>query len=188
MGLQVVVLAVEKLVSVPEAKLHLRVEHSEEDGYIFGLIETATRYCEQINGRAFLQRTFELTLDAWPEPVLRLPYPPLRRVEEIAFTCADGSVGVVDGAAYYVDVSQEPGRVCLLGSWPQVVLRPFAGVRIRYVAGFLNAAVVPKGYRQAALLMIGHWYEHRENVSDRSLFKVPSAARSLLEVDRVKRF
>jgi hypothetical protein len=47
---------------------------------------------------------------------------------------------------------------------------------------------IPAAFNQAMLLMIGHWYNHREEVSDFQLFEVPKAVDSLLAPLRVLGF
>lgn len=47
-------------------------------------------------------------------------------------------------------------------------------------AGINFLGEIPSEFTQAMLLMIGHWYNHREEVSDFQLFEVPKAVESLL--------
>jgi hypothetical protein len=47
---------------------------------------------------------------------------------------------------------------------------------------------VPDGIRQAMKLMLGHWYNRRESVSDFQTFEVPQAVDMLLAPHRVVRF
>lgn len=44
---------------------------------------------------------------------------------------------------------------------------------------------IPAETRQAVLLLVGHWYEHREAVSEGRLVEPPYAVRALLEMGRV---
>jgi uncharacterized phiE125 gp8 family phage protein len=65
--------------------------------------------------------------------------------------------------------------------------RTLGGVAVEYTAGYGDtAADVPAPLRQAMLLMIGHWYEHREAVITGSISTgLPLAARALLAPYRV---
>lgn len=65
-----------------------------------------------------------------------------------------------------VDAASEPGRVWLNygKTWPTVSLRPGPAITVRYVAGYGAAVDVPMQYKQAMLLMIGHFYENREEI------------------------
>jgi uncharacterized phiE125 gp8 family phage protein len=57
-------------------------------------------------------------------------------------------------------------------------------VKVRYVAGWANAAAVPQGIKQWMLLNIGHWYENREASTGGGLVALPFIA-SLLDRYRV---
>ncbi|WP_096232267.1 head-tail connector protein [Thermoanaerobacterium sp. RBIITD] len=46
-------------VSLEEAKLHLRVDGTEEDALISALISTAREFCESFTGRSLALQTFE---------------------------------------------------------------------------------------------------------------------------------
>ena len=47
-------------------------------------------------------------------------------------------------------------------SWPSLYPRDDA-VQIEYVAGYGAAASVPQVFKQAILLLVGHWYANRES-------------------------
>jgi uncharacterized phage protein (predicted DNA packaging) len=64
-----------------------------------------------------------------------------------------------------------------------------------YAEGFLNRKlvaaeegaeppVVPQKWKQAMLLLIGHWYEHRESVNAGGLTEIPMGVDMLLWQDR----
>jgi hypothetical protein len=47
--------------------------------------------------------------------------------------------------------------------WPQVYARMDA-VQVEYVAGATSAALIPRPLVQAVALLVGHWYNQREDV------------------------
>jgi hypothetical protein len=50
-------------------------------------------------------------------------------------------------------------------SWPSATLRPYNGICVTYIAGYGDASSdVPENFKQGILLLIGHFYEHREEV------------------------
>jgi uncharacterized phiE125 gp8 family phage protein len=63
-------------------------------------------------------------------------------------------------------------------SWPATAPVPGA-VQITYVAGYANAAAVPQAIKQAMLLLIGHWYKHREAAGE-AMQEPPFAVGALL--------
>lgn len=179
-------------VTTAEAKTHLRIDHSDEDTYIGTLIIAARQWVEHFTRRALIAQTWELSFDVWPPRVFALPLPPLASVTHIKFYDADNAATTVASGDYQVDTSREPGRVLLkdTATWPVVNLRPAAGVVVTYVAGWANAGAVPQAIKQATLLMVGHYYENREAVTQPpgAIVEVPQGARMLLWPYRAMEF
>ena len=161
----VVTAAVESPVTLQEVKDHLRIDVTDDDRLLNSLIYAATAYCEKVANRSFVSRTLDWTLDRFPPATgFYLPRPPVVSVTSITYIDEDGNSDTVSSSNYIVDT--DSGRVALTnaGEWPSVTLRRIAGVTIRYVAGYgTTRSSVPETFRHAVLLVIGDWYEHREN-------------------------
>lgn len=173
-------------VSIEEAKLHLRVGTDADDDLISALIVAARETAEGFQNRSFITQTLKEVLDHFPRTPHRLPRPPVSVVTSIVYTDSDGEEGTVDAGSYFLDAVS--GRLVLnYGySWPSVTLRPAAGVAITYTAGYGAAEDVPARVKQAMLLMIGHWYEHREQVITGTIVaELPMAAKALLWQERI---
>jgi hypothetical protein len=72
-------------------------------------------------------------------------------------------------------------------SWPSTTLRPHNGICVTYIAGYGDAGSnVPSQFRQGLLLLIGHYYEHREEVQTTGLnaVTIPLGAQALLGGDK----
>lgn len=178
-------------VTLTEALLHLRVDIPDDNILIVGLIEAARQYCEQAARRTFINTTYDLHLDAWPlYGRFALPRPPLVSVTGVYYTDEDGTETEYASSNYVVDVKSEPGRIVLKTGavLPSVTLQEINGIRVRFVAGYgAGAAQVPPEYRQAMLLLIGHWYENREAVlvaQGFNMIEMPMAVRALLSINR----
>lgn len=104
----------------------------------------------------------------------------------------DGAAGTVSAGDYVVDTDEEPGRVVLKSgeTWPAVVLREAAGVRVRFTAGYGNASAVPAPIKQAILLLVGSLYENREDVlvaQGVTVMRIPFGVQALLMPYRILR-
>lgn len=66
MGIRCIERPVEEPVSLAEAKLHLRVDFTDDDALITSLIAAARMAAENICRRAFVTQKWELTLDGFP--------------------------------------------------------------------------------------------------------------------------
>ena len=171
-------------IAVYEAKLHVRVDHDADDAWFAAQIAAARSYVETRCSRALITQMLEATLDAWPTvPFLVLPAPPLQAVESITYTDSAGAAAIVPATQYQVLTTHTPGLVGLAYGvgWPTVTLRGWAGIAVRYVAGYgPTAASVPAAIKQAMLLLIGHWYANREAVAAGNLGPLPFAVDALL--------
>jgi uncharacterized phiE125 gp8 family phage protein len=133
-------------------------------------------------------------LDGWPRGgVMPLPRPTLQEVVAVRYTDRDGVEAVLDEALYFVDVVKKPGRLVLNygAEWPSVALRPVAGVRVEFVAGYGGASAVPDMVKAAVKLLVGDLYENRENTlvaQGVTVAPMPFAARALLDMVRIKEF
>lgn len=177
-------------VTTAEAKSHLRVDISDDDTLIDTLVASARQMFEGVNGRALFTQTWTLTLDCWPSrSYIVLPRPPLASVTSVTYIDDNGDSTVWDSANYIVETGRTPGRLHLAEDvdWPSVSLRQASPITIAYVAGWATTGAIPQRYKQAILMLVGHWYENRENVivSGAVPKDVPLAFDSLALLDRV---
>lgn len=177
-GLKLITAPTQEPVTVAEAKAWIRVDASTEDAVVGNLITAARQYVERQAQIAIMPQTWRAQFDAWPEaepdgrgaflpPSLLLPRPPLVSVASLKYYPADGSAQVtMDAEEFQVDDVSYPGRVAPLPdeSWPTLASGRLGAVQIDYQAGYADAAAVPMCIKQAILLIVAHWYEHRESV------------------------
>src|SRR5690606_14420890 len=145
-----------------------RVDGTDEDTLITGLIAAARETVETFAGRALITQTWELVLDDWPDSdTIKLPRPPLQSVTSVTYVDEAGVSHTLSSASYIVDTDSEPGRLVLKAgeSWPSETLQAANGVRVRYAAGYGAAAAVPEKFKLAVKLLAVHWYENREPVA-----------------------
>lgn len=147
------------VVSVAEAKAHLRVEGDDEDALIQGLVETAIAHFDGwsgILGRCLVAQTWRLKLDRFADP-LRLPMP----AASIAAVTSGGTT--VAGTVYELLHDAGGSFVTLKEgqAWPAVPSGN-AQVAVDFVAGYGPAAQdVPLPIRTAVLILASHLYDNR---------------------------
>lgn len=152
-------------VALTEAKVHLRVDGTDEDALITSLIVAARQGAEHMTGRALMPQALELALDCFPG-VIKLPRPPFVSITSIKYIDEAGVEQTLAAEDYQIDSHSEPARVLLPygGSWPLVRWQANA-VLIRYEAGYADAAAVPDEIKSWMLLRIGMLYANRESVA-----------------------
>lgn len=157
------------LLTTAELKTHCRIDSSAEDTYLDTLILSATKSAEEYTNRAFVNQTWDLSMDLAPATaVLRMPKPPLSSVTSFKYYDQDDVESLYAATNYRLDTSDfQGGRISLKEShaWPSG-LRYTSGIIIRFVAGYGAAASsVPEPIRHAVKLLAAHWYENREPIN-----------------------
>jgi uncharacterized phiE125 gp8 family phage protein len=172
-------------VSLTEAKLHLRVDHTTDDDLITDLIKVAREWCEAYEGRAYMTQTITAYMDRFCGEIL-LPRPPLLSVTSVKYYDVSDSQQTLSSSNYDVDTTAEPGRITLAYgyTWP-ATLPDENAIEIIYKAGYSvtadDATSVPSRVKTAIKLIIGHLYENRENsVVGLSVQDIPMGAKSFL--------
>lgn len=166
MYLQLITAPTQQPIDIATARAHVREPTTANDAQIQTAIDGAIAHLDGkdgILGRALCTQTWELVLDRFPcgRDRIRVPLPPLQSVTSIKYIDPDGAEQTLDTGAYVVEPAAEPGIVEPVSSWPSTKSRVGA-VRIRFVAGYTSAALVPSGIRSFLLLLIGALYENRE--------------------------
>lgn len=131
---------------VAAVKEWLRVDDSDSDGLIQGLIADATDAAERFLDRQLLTATWRLGLRCFPSGVFRLPKAPLQSITSVTYYDPSNALQTLDSATYIADAAADPGTLELAQSysWPSTYERPGA-VRITFVAGYATPQLVPRG-------------------------------------------
>ncbi len=168
-------------VTVAEAKLHCRVDISDDDAWFTNAIVAARQACEVEAKRAFITQTWTAYFDRFPgaaaasscpvqeRPVsrdkraIRMPLPPLASVTSIVYLDTNGASQTLNASKYLVDDKDDPGVIVPAygESWPDT-RDQLNAVAIEFVAG---AASVDARVKQGVLMLVAHWYENRETVA-----------------------
>ena len=147
-------------VSLSEAKLHLKVDTTDDDALIARLITAARARAEWHTGRAFVTQSWILWRDCWAECV-EIPLPPLQAITAVTSFARDGTPTVLDPDSYTVDAASQPARI-LFGCVAPMGLRAINAVAIAFDAGYGDAADdVPAPLREAILEITAELYVHR---------------------------
>ena len=176
-------------VTMTEAKLHLRIVDDGEDELVNALTNAAQDKVEGDTGLVLRARSVSIAFDDWGGNCLPLWRGPVSSVTSIVYDDANGAQQTLAADQYRLrDYFGAKAIVPAYGvSWPE--LENVSGcVRVTYIAGYANNYAVPPALRQAALLLIGHWYENREAVNVGNITSLlPMAYDSLITHYRVKR-
>jgi uncharacterized phiE125 gp8 family phage protein len=164
------------ILTLEDVKAHLRVDYTDEDTLINSLIAAAGDAIEVYLWRSLRPTAWRMTALATLSALL-LPNSPILSITSVQTRTADGVLSLVDSAAYWLDADASMLR------WKEnaVLDAKAEALVVTYQAGF---STIPTSILQAAKLMIGHWYNHRESSTPeriKTLEECPMAVHHLLE-------
>ena len=172
----------EEPVSLAEAKLHLRVDFSDDDALITALITAARAAAETMTGRQLVTARWKLVLDSFPGPSLMgvpagtpfslpghailIPKCPIQSLVSIQYLDMASTWQVMPATDYTVDLACEPARITpVFGKiWP-ITLPQIGAVTVTFDAGYGAANTVPEGLKSWIKLRVGSLYAHREEIA-----------------------
>jgi uncharacterized phiE125 gp8 family phage protein len=185
-------------ISLAEVKTHLRIDTTDEDGFLQALIFTSRLHVEVALNLALISQNWSCFFDAWPQSLtsleahsalaanasaLRFPLGPVKSVDAIRVYADDGTFVAVPVNGFAIDLYSRPARIARrVNTNLPTPGRALNGVEFAITAGFgAVPADVPAPIRQALLLLVAHWYEHRDpGEIGTDAAKVPATVSALL--------
>ncbi|EFL88956.1 head-tail connector protein [Ahrensia sp. R2A130] len=151
--------------TLADAKLHLRIEHADEDDFITQTIAAARQYVEAVTGERMLTQAWRQYVSDWPSNRgVRLEISPVQSV--VAVTAFDR-----EGVPH--QIAPEDTEL-VRGSRPQLLMFSASvdpslaanGLEIDLTVGQGDLPTdVSPALRQAVAMLVAHWYEFRGAVS-----------------------
>lgn len=144
-----------------EIKAHLRIDGTDEDGLLAGLVRIAREHLERATGLALISQGWRLYLDCWPQSgVLEISRGPLLAVDAIRAFDELGEESEVALTGHVLDGARRPARLWLRES--PAARQAINGVEVDFTAGFgESGAEVPDTLKRAMLLHAAHMFEFR---------------------------
>jgi uncharacterized phiE125 gp8 family phage protein len=146
-------------ITVDEAKIHLGITFNDHDARLATAISAARMSAEQYMERTIIASTWVLTLDQFSDSI-RLPWPRVTTIDEVAYVDADGASQVLSDTLYSLDNASELQNWLLPAydtTWPTTRDQANA-VTVTYTAGWADASAVPDGIKQFVKMMVGGMY------------------------------
>ena len=171
-------------VTLSEAKAYLRIDGGAEDVLLTSLILTSRLHIEAALGLAMITQSWMLVLDRWPgDGSVDIPIAPLQAITAVRVRNAAGNASVVAPTSYLVDLASKPPRLVWNTAAPPLPGRVANGIEIDVTAGFgASTASVPAPLKHAILMLVAHWYEHRDPVEIGSAaVRIPDAVNDLIQ-------
>lgn len=172
-------------ISLVELRAHLRLDIDigsdvhPEDALILAYLSAAREHAELFVGFALAPQVWEMALDAFPADAVELEGGAVEAIQSVTYVDDQGDLQTVNPSAYTLDSYSTPNWLLpAFGGegWPSTL--PVANaVKIRYQVG---GGLLPASIRAALLLMVGHFYSNREEVSTVQTYRMPMGVGALL--------
>ncbi len=189
-------------VTTAEILDHLRISTTDENDLLDALEIAARQRAESMTGRRLMPQTIKTYRNQWPgSGCAALPFAaPLQSIPTtgVVYKMSTGNSTTFSSTAWIADVVGEPGSLCLEynSDWPSDTLHNVNPISIEYKVGYSTAGAstdgtvergaVPQGIKLAIKMMVGHWYENREDTHTRFYVNdIPLASRALLSPFKV---
>lgn len=158
MGLQLVAPPVEEPIELADLKAALKVSHTDDDALLAAMLAEAREAIEIRTQRELAQKTWQLTIDYFPADEIILPHRPVDSVVSVKYDDAEGFEQTMPPGDYYLDNASEPGWLFAVSSWP-ATLDAVNAVRIAYLTGYSDPALVPGPLKSAIVLQTQELYD-----------------------------
>ncbi len=175
-------------ITLSEVKDQLRVDHDDDDALLERLIAVAVAFTDVQGalGQAMISQKWAQWLDSNTNGTVKLILGPFQvlnavRYYDLSGTLQDDDVNNYEifGTATYTTIQPKDGE-----SWPETQDRQDA-IKIEYTIGYGDTVDdVPDTIRHALMLLVGHWYDNREQSGMDELSNIPFGFESLLNMHR----
>lgn len=171
-------------ITLEQAKLNLRVTNNLEDDLITSIIVAARKWVEGFTWRPLMTQTIQANfdkIDVQSVDILINKFP-IQSITSVKYINASGvEITMSAGTDYDVDLISPIPRIRLTAI-PDMKdsLNAF---KIRFVAGYASAELVPSNYKQAMYLIITSLYDNRNQVSTQNAIELPFGVYTLLDID-----
>ena len=168
------------VVTLAKAKSHLRVDHSDEDTLITGLIQTAVDTVEKMTGQLLGQTAATIYADAWASQAFT--FGPVISISAVKYYDQANTLQDLPAANYWTDLQSSPQRITF-NAPPAIYSNRHQGVQLTAVVGH---SAIPAPLTTAVLLLVGHYYENRQQViTSGTPVTVPMAVETLVNPYRL---
>jgi uncharacterized phiE125 gp8 family phage protein len=151
------------LVSVPDAKIYLRVDGADEDALIASQVLESMEMVERFTGHVLTPRDLELRMDGFPvlPELISIPRDPVTEIYAIKFTDPDSGAEVeMEPTGWrWADSAADQVLPAWRASWP-VSADEAGSVRVAFKAGY-GDGLCPRALVAAVKTTLAQLYDQR---------------------------
>ncbi len=179
-------------VSLEQVSAHVRVDSTDDQEYIIGLISVARELVDSITGRVSITSEWKLTASTWSDlldrskDTAKIYRTPLISVDSVKYYPADkGAQVTMSSSDYRVITGYEPGLIQFKTDLPALDDRPDA-IQIEFAAGYTHSDMTPAIHKHAQKVIVADMYDQRASIAYGQPYEVKPVLRNLLENQKVE--
>lgn len=153
-------------------QLELSPSDTAHSDHVAALIQAAREQFEHDTDSCILTQTLSVTLAGFCGDI-QLPKRPIQSITSIAYYDSTNTTQTLSTSVYSLDAQRQLVRLKYLQTWPDTLDR-WDAVTVTYVAGYASVASVPALYKQAMKLLIGHYFENRDQIMSEAMQTMPA--------------
>lgn len=150
------------IISLQEAKDHLRVTSNDEDALIQDCIKAATNHIESYTNQIFQSVTFCAYMDSVETyNCLEIWKYPITAISSIKYLNTSGVETTLDSSTYSTDLSDSPARIYLTSA-PSTQQDKLNVWRVYFTAGFTNRDQISPELINWVKIFTGFYFQTRQ--------------------------
>lgn len=167
------------MIQLSTIKLALKVDYSTDDAEILRIRDAVLAWIQTYTGISLgVQNNTEY---CWYFMRKRLEENPFEEITSVTYYDSTNTLTTMPATDYFLDRSNPPSIYINFSEYPSAYEN--TQVMINYTSG---SAKMPLDIQQAAIALIGLWYNNPEAAAPISLIDVPMSARFILDQHRTK--
>jgi uncharacterized phiE125 gp8 family phage protein len=179
-------------ITLEQVTAHVRVDSTDDQEYIIGLIGVARELVDSITGRVSMTSGWTLTAATWADlfegscDTAKIYRTPLASVAFVKYYPADGgALATMSSGDYRAITGYEPGLIQFTGDLPALDDRPDA-IQISFTAGYANSDLTPAVHKHAQKVLVADMYDQRSSIAFGQPYEIKPVLRNLLENQKVE--
>lgn len=157
-----------------EAANHVFGDESADDAFLSLVVPAARKRAEQYTERAFINQSWTMTLDKFPEDgVIYLPKGKIQSVTSFGYTdTSNAAQTLTENTHFYMESTGDVARLIPEDSWPDLTEERQGNIQIVFVAGYGTSLTDEHAHIKLAVLQdIGLFYECRQSGSPFNIYE-----------------
>lgn len=181
MNPKIIIDATEEPISLGECYEHLRIDYDSDepvDSVLISLyLKAAREHCEQFLGCSIANKVLEYTVPEFQDKIF-LPFSPVNEIVSVTYEVGEYDSDGIAVSYGFLDYVLVDDYIQAKVSFPSG-----SNVKIRYLTGYgfdSDAYPLPSIIKIAILLTLSHFYENRQDVTEKQFYALPNGVQSIL--------